>query len=114
MTQGVKGSGYKSTGKRRTGRPAGTKKMPASGTSPTAHRTLAQAQKQSRQRSAESKSNISKHVTLRRKMGATGEQEVSLKKPASKGGSVTRGNATLENRTANRRRGAKTRGRIPK
>jgi hypothetical protein len=109
MTQGVKGSSYESTGKRRKGRPAGTKKMPSSGYSPTAKRTLAQAQAQSRERSAESKKNISKHVTLRREMKPGPTQEVSLKKPASKGGAVTRANATKESRTANRKRGAKTR-----
>lgn len=107
MTQGVKGSSYQPTGKRRKGRPAGTKKMPSSGYSPTAKRTLAQAQEQSRKRSAESKKNISKHVTLRREMKPGATQEVSLKKPASKGGSVTRKNATVESRTANRKRGAK-------
>lgn len=93
------------------GRIKGTKKMEAGKRSPTAHRTLEQAKKQVKGYEAqparrEYRSELNK---LRKKKGLNvGDgMEVSHKKPASKGGSHTMANTTVEPRKANRKRGAK-------
>jgi hypothetical protein len=107
MSQGKKGSSYKARGTRPTGRPAGTKKMPADPNeySPTAKRTRAQAQAQSKKRTVKQKGDIAKHQKLKKLMGAKPGQEVAMKKAIAKGGKVTRANATLKSRRANRTQG---------
>jgi hypothetical protein len=107
VAQGKKGSKYKARGSRPTGRPKGTKKMPDDPNeySESAHRTRKQAQDQSKRRKQKEKDDIGKHQKLRKDMGAKPEQEVAMKTSIDDGGRVTRGNATLKSRRANRRQG---------
>lgn len=88
-----------------------TTRMEKGKRSPTAHRTLEQAQKQSA--GYEAQPHRRKYRTalgkLREEYGLKkGDgKEVSHKKAASKGGAHTKANTTVTSRTTNRKRGAK-------